>query len=154
MRLSISRFGDSADMNRKRVLLVEDNADDEFFTCRALNASAVAMNIHVARDGAEALDMLFTAPGPLLEPDLILLDINMPKLDGIAVLKRLWQESRTRLTPVVMLTSSSQRDDIARAYEAGANSYLVKPLDSNCLLTLVEAMACYWLRDNLLPPRE
>ena len=140
-------------MNGKTVLLVEDNADDEFFTFRALQASGVALDIHVARDGAEALDMLLTTKGPSLNPDLILLDINMPKLDGIAVLARLREERRTRLTPVVMLTSSSRPEDVTRAFNAGANSYLVKPLESSHLLQLVGDMARYWLRDSQLPAR-
>ena len=138
-------------MNKKIVLLAEDNADDEFFTCRGLNASEVAMAIHVARDGAAALDMLFGISGPALCPDLIVLDINMPKLDGIEVLERLRQDTRTRLTPVVILTSSTQPDDIARAYQAGANSYLSKPVDTSRMLELVSGMARYWLRDNHLP---
>ena len=140
-------------MNKKIVLLVEDNADDEFFTRRGLQASELALDIHVARDGAEALDMLFNEKGPQLNPDLILLDLNMPKLDGIAVLARLRQERRTRLTPVVMLTSSSQSDDVARAYEAGANCYLSKPLDTNRLLQIVADMTRFWLRDCQLPPK-
>ena len=139
-------------MKEKTVLLVEDNADDEFFTCRGLNASGVPLAIHVAHDGAEALDMLFNAPGPPLKPDLILLDLNMPKLNGVDVLLRLRQEKRTRLTPVVMLTSSAQGEDVARAYEAGANSYLSKPLDTNRMLELIGEMTRYWLRDNQPPP--
>ena len=138
-------------MNKKIVLLVEDNADDEFFTCRGLNASEVALTIHIARDGAEALEMLFGAAGPTLRPDLIVLDINMPKLNGIEVLGRLRREERTRLTPVVILTSSVQPDDITRAYQAGANSYLSKPMDTNRMLTLVGDMTRYWLRDNHSP---
>ena len=140
-------------MNKKVVLLVEDNADDEFFTRRGLQASELALDIHVARDGAEALDVLFNEKGPQLNPDLILLDLNMPKLDGIAVLTRLRQERRTRLTPVVMLTSSAQSDDVARAYEAGANCYLSKPLDTNRLLQIVADMTRFWLRDCQLPPK-
>ena len=138
-------------MNKKIVLLAEDNADDEFFTCRGLNASEVALTSHVARDGAEALAMLFGTSGPALCPDLIVLDINMPKLDGIEVLERLRQDTRTRLTPVVILTSSTQPDDISRAYQAGANSYLSKPVDTSRMLELVSGMARYWLRDNHLP---
>ena len=140
-------------MNKKVVLLVEDNADDEFFTRRGLQASELALDIHVARDGAEALDVLFNEKGPQLNPDLILLDLNMPKLDGIAVLTRLRQERRTRLTPVVMLTSSAQSDDVARAYEAGTNCYLSKPLDTNRLLQIVADMTRFWLRDCQLPPK-
>lgn len=140
-------------MSARTVLLAEDNADDEFFTCRALRASEQALEIHVARDGAEAVDMLLATAGPQLSPDLILLDINMPKLDGIAVLVRLRGERRTRMTPVVMLTSSSRPEDVARAFEAGANSYLVKPIESSHLLQVVGDMARYWLRDSQLPPR-
>lgn len=140
-------------MTEKTVLLVEDNADDEFFTCRGLTASNVPLTLHVARDGAEALDMLFKVPGPQLSPDLIVLDLNMPKLDGIAVLVRLRQEKRTRLTPVVMLTSSAQPDDIARAYEAGATSYLAKPVNTSRMQELVSEMARYWLRENRLSPK-
>ncbi len=140
-------------MNEKTVLLVEDNADDEFFTCRGLSASGVPLTLHVARDGAEALAMLFNVSGSQLSPDLIVLDLNMPKLDGIAVLVKLRQEKRTRLTPVVMLTSSAQPDDVARAYEAGANSYLAKPLNTSRMEELVGEMTRYWLRDNRLPSK-
>ena len=140
-------------MNNKIVLLVEDNADDEFFTCRGLNASDVALTIHVARDGAEALDMLFGTSGSMLNPDLIVLDNNMPKLNGIEVLGRLRLDARTRFTPVVMLTSSTQPDDIARAYQAGANSYLSKPMDTKRMQELVIDMTHYWLRDNHPPAK-
>ncbi|MEO8104235.1 MAG: response regulator [Betaproteobacteria bacterium] len=140
-------------MNTRTILLVEDNADDEFFTCRALRACELPLTLHIARDGAEALDVLFADPGPKLDPDLILLDINMPKVDGIAVAARVRQEARTRLTPIVMLTSSARPEDVLRAFEAGANSYLVKPLDSKRLLEVVIGMAHYWLRDSQLPTR-
>lgn len=140
-------------MNKKIVLLVEDNVDDEFFTCRGLNASEVALTIHVARDGAEALDMLLGTSGSILHPDLIVLDNNMPKLNGIEVLERLRQDARTRFTPVVMLTSSTQPNDIARAYQAGANSYLSKPMDTKRMQELVSDMTRYWLRDNHPPAK-
>ena len=140
-------------MNKKIVLLVEDNADDEFFTCRGLDASGVALTIHVARDGAEALDMLLGTSGSILHPDLIVLDNNMPKLNGIEVLERLRQDARTRFTPVVMLTSSTQPNDIARAYQAGANSYLSKPMDTKRMQELVSDMTRYWLRDNHPPAK-
>ena len=138
-------------MNKKIVLLVEDNADDEFFTCRGLNGSGVALTLHVARDGADALEMLLGQSGSVLHPDLIVLDINMPKLDGIDVLVRLRKDERTRWTPVVILTSSTQASDIARAYQAGANSYLSKPMDTQRMQELLGDMARYWLRDNHLP---
>ena len=140
-------------MNKMTVLLAEDNVDDEFFTCQGLNASHVALTIHVAHDGAEALDMLFREDGLQLNPDLILLDINMPKLNGLEVLARLRGEPRTRFTPVVMLTSSTQSEDIARAYHAGANSYLSKPINTSRMLELVGEMTRYWLRDNRPPPK-
>ena len=140
-------------MNEKIILLAEDNADDEFFTVQGLTSSNVPLTIHVAHDGAEALSMLFEAGGPELNPDLILLDLNMPKLNGIEVLLRLRQEKRTRLTPVVMLTSSAQPDDVTRAFEAGANSYLCKPMDTRRMLELVGEMTRYWLRDNQLAIR-
>ena len=140
-------------MNKMTVLLAEDNVDDEFFTCQGLNASHVPLTIHVAHDGAEALDMLFREDGLQLNPDLILLDINMPKLNGLEVLARLRRELRTRFTPVVMLTSSTQYEDIARAYQAGANSYLSKPINTSRMLELVGEMARYWLRDNRPPPK-
>lgn len=140
-------------MNNKTVLLAEDNIDDEYFTCQGLNASNVPLTVHVAHDGAEALDMLFTERGPMLNPDLILLDINMPKLNGLEVLARLRREVLTRFTPVVMLTSSTQSEDIARAYQAGANSYLSKPINTSHMLTLVGEMARYWLRDNRPPSK-
>src|SRR5579859_8154690 len=112
----------------KTILLVEDNADDEQLTLRAMRQSEVPNIIRVARDGAEALDQLF-GPNAGKMPDLVLLDLKLPKVSGLEVLQRLRTEDKTRSLPVVILTSSDEERDIIESYDLGANSYIRKPVD-------------------------
>lgn len=143
-------------MNTKTILLVEDNADDEALTLRALRKYNLANKIDIVRDGAEALDYLFCKGSyshrELLEkPQLILLDINLPKLDGIDVLKAIRENQHTRHVPVVMLTTSDQENDMVRSYDNGANSYIKKPVDFNEFMEAVSQLGVYWLTINSTP---
>lgn len=138
------------------ILLVEDSQDDIDLTLRALRLSKVANEVVVVRDGAEALDFLFSRgqyenrqPGNL--PQLILLDINLPKLSGLEVLKRLRQHDLTRLLPVVMLTTSRQDRDVIQSYQLGANSYVQKPVSFNEFTEAVRQLGIYWLMLNEAP---
>ncbi len=146
-------------MDRKFILLVEDNPDDELLTLRALRTGQVANDIVVTRDGAEALDFLF-ATGPYAErekpglPELILLDLKLPKLDGLEVLQRIRQDVRTRHLPVVVLTSSDEENDILESYSRGANSYIRKPVDFAQFTEAVKQLKLYWLVLNVPPPRK
>jgi two-component system response regulator len=144
-------------MTYKMILLVEDNADDEALTLRALNKSKVANTIVVVRDGAEALDYLFcTGPyadrNPLDLPQVILLDLKLPKVDGLEVLRRLRAEPRTHMLPVVILTSSKEEQDLVNAYSNGANSYVRKPVDFNQFVEAIRQLGLYWLVLNEAPP--
>ena len=130
----------------KTILLVEDNADDEQLTLRAMRQSEVPNIIRVARDGAEALDHIF-APGARL-PDLILLDLKLPKVSGLEVLQRLRGDDRTRGLPVVVLTSSDEERDILESYSLGANSYIRKPVDFDEFIDAVRQLGLYWLTMN------
>jgi len=139
----------------KLILLVEDNADHEALTLRALRKQNVANHVKVARDGAEALDALFAADArkrPL--PDLILLDLKLPKVDGLEVLRRLRNDHRTRMVPVVVLTSSDEEHDIVESYQLGANSYIRKPVDFDSFVEATRQLGLYWLGLNAGPPRE
>ena len=145
-------------MTYKMILLVEDNADDEALTLRALNKSKIANTIVVVRDGAEALDYLFcTGPyadrNPLDLPQVILLDLKLPKVDGLEVLRRLRAEPRTHMLPVVILTSSKEEQDLVNAYSNGANSYVRKPVDFNQFVEAIRQLGLYWLVLNQSPPR-
>lgn len=130
----------------KTILLVEDNADDEQLTLRAMRQSEVPNIIRVARDGAEALDHLF-APGAKL-PDLILLDLKLPKVSGLEVLQKIRSESDTRGLPVVVLTSSDEEKDIVESYNLGANSFIRKPVDFDEFIDAVRQLGLYWLSMN------
>ena len=130
----------------KTILLVEDNADDEQLTLRAMRQSEVPNLIRVARDGAEALEHLF-APGARL-PDLILLDLKLPKVSGLEVLQKLRSEERTRALPVVVLTSSDEEKDIVESYSLGANSFIRKPVDFDEFIDAVRQLGLYWLSMN------
>lgn len=137
------------------ILLVEDNADDEELTLRALARSHVGNRVVVARDGAEALAFLLGAPeapalGPL--PALILLDLKLPKIDGLEVLRRLRAAPRTRRLPVVILTSSGEERDLVEAYDRGANSYVRKPVDFVQFVDAVKQLGLFWLVVNQPPP--
>lgn len=144
-------------MHQKMILLVEDNADDEALTMRALNKSKVANKIDVVRDGAEALDYLFCTGvyanrDPFDLPQVILLDLKLPKVDGLEVLRRIRAEPRTRMLPVVILTSSKEDQDRVSAYTSGANSYVRKPVDFNQFVDAIGQLGLYWLVLNEPPP--
>jgi two-component system response regulator len=135
------------------ILLVEDNENDEVLTLRALKKSNIGNRVVVVRDGAEALDYLFTrgahAARPATEvPQVILLDLKLPKIDGLEVLRALRGDDRTKLLPVVVLTSSVEEQDVIRSYGLGANSYVRKPVDFNQFVDAVRQLGLYWLVIN------
>lgn len=136
-----------------RILLVEDNDDDVALTRRALDQSNIANELSVARDGVEAMEHLFGAegkePGPL--PQLVLLDLQLPRLDGLEVLEQIRKRERTRLLPVVVLTSSDEGRDRIQSYELGVNSYIRKPVDFNQFVDAVRQLGLYWLVLNRSP---
>ena len=145
-------------MDRKVILLVEDNPDDEALTLRAFTKSNIANQLVVARDGVEALDFLFgsgTYAGRDLrvQPQVILLDLKLPKLDGLEVLRRMRADERTTLLPVVILTSSKEEQDIIQSYRLGANSYIRKPVDFLQFLEAVRQLGLYWLVLNEAAPQ-
>jgi two-component system response regulator len=132
----------------KTILLVEDNADDEQLTLRAMRQSDVPNIIRVARDGAEALDQLFGATASTRLPDLVLLDLKLPKVSGLEVLHRIRLEEKTRSLPIVVLTSSDEEKDIVESYNLGANSYIRKPVDFDEFIDAVRQLGLYWLTMN------
>lgn len=132
----------------KSILLVEDNADDEQLTLRAMRQSDVPNIIRVARDGAEALDMLFGEVAGAHPPDLILLDLKLPKVSGLEVLQKIRSHEKTRTLPVVVLTSSDEERDIVESYNLGANSYIRKPVDFDQFIDAVRQLGLYWLAMN------
>ena len=138
------------------ILLVEDNADDQALTLRALKANKIMNEVVVLEDGAEALDYLFGtgryAGRELVIPQVVLLDLKLPKVDGLEVLRRLRADERTRLLPVVILTSSREERDIAGGYRLGANSYVRKPVDFGEFREAVRQLGLYWLLLNEPPP--
>ena len=145
-------------MSEKMILLVEDNPDDEELTTRALRQGKIANEIIVARDGGEAVDFLFgqgAHAGRDLSrmPAVILLDLKLPKLSGLDVLKRLRADSRTKLIPTVILTSSSEDEDMLKSYEFGANSYVRKPVEFGAFANAVSQLGLYWMLLNQPPPR-
>lgn len=139
-------------------LIVEDNPDDIELTLRALSKANVVMGIEVARDGVEALDFIF-CKGAHAERDIrdgprvILLDIKLPKIDGIEVLKQVKADPRTQMIPVVMLTSSKEQKDIVESYRLGVNSYIVKPVNYEGFANAVQNLGMFWLRVNEFPDR-
>jgi len=144
-------------MNDKIILLIEDNPDDEELTRLALQESNILNQVVVARDGVEALDYLFgvgTQAGRDLSvmPQLILLDLKLPKIDGLEVLRRLRADERTRLLPVVILTSSNEERDLLSGYGLGANSYVRKPVDFGQFIEAVRQLGLYWLVLNQSAP--
>ncbi len=145
-------------MTDKVILLVEDNPDDELLTLRALKKNNVPNEVVVARDGVEALDYLFgtgeyAGRDTDAMPQLILLDLKLPKVDGLEVLRRLRADERTRLLPVVILTSSREQQDMLDGYGLGANSYVRKPVNFEQFVGAVEQLKLYWLTLNEAPPR-
>ncbi|OLB17202.1 MAG: two-component system response regulator [Gemmatimonadetes bacterium 13_1_40CM_3_69_22] len=145
------------DQHQVEILLVEDDSADAELTLRAFKARNFANQVFVARDGAEALDFFFgDGSHPLRDigvvPKVVLLDLKLPKVDGLEVLRRLRADDRTRRIPVVILTSSREEPDIAAAYRLGANSYIVKPVDFEAFARAVSEVGLYWLLLNE-PPR-
>jgi two-component system, response regulator len=144
-------------MRDKIILLVEDNPDDELLTLRALKKNGVLNKVVVARDGVEALDYLFGTGSYAgrdtgVMPQLILLDLKLPRIDGLEVLRRLRADERTRLLPVVILTSSREQQDMVDGYGLGANSYVRKPVNFEQFVSAVEQLKLYWLILNEAPP--
>lgn len=144
-------------MKNAIILLVEDNPDDEVLTLRALRKHNIGNKVYVARDGAEALDFLFCLNqyadrDPHELPQLILLDIKLPKIDGLEVLRRIREDERTSLLPVVILTSSKEQQDLVEAYRNRANSYMRKPVEFTEFAEAVRELGLYWLVLNQAPP--
>ena len=144
-------------MTDKVILLVEDNPDDELLTLRALRKNDVTGEVVVARDGVEALDYLFgtgahAGRDTSVMPQLILLDLKLPKIDGLEVLRRLRADERSRLLPVVILTSSREQQDMLKGYGLGANSYVRKPVNFEQFVSAVQQLKLYWLILNESPP--
>lgn len=144
-------------MSTKHILLVEDNPDDELLTLRALRKNRIANEVVVARDGVEALEYLF-ATGPhagrdvSVTPQVVLLDLNLPRLGGLDVLKRLRADDRTKLIPVVVLTSSKEEEDIVTSYTNGANAYVRKPVEFDQFTEAVKTLGLFWLLLNEVSP--
>jgi two-component system response regulator len=144
-------------MKNTTILLVEDNPDDEVLTLRALKKHNIGNEVVVMRDGVAALDFLFCTGeyadrDPHDLPQLILLDIKLPKMDGLEVLRHIRADHRTRLLPVVILTSSKEQQDLIKGYEGGANSYVRKPVDFSQFAESIRELGLYWLVLNEYPP--
>ena len=144
-------------MNDRVILLVEDNPDDQALTLRALKANNIMNPVVLVEDGAEALDYLFGTGDYAdrdisVQPQVVLLDLKLPKVDGLEVLKRLRADRRTRLLPVVILTSSKEDRDVVNGYSLGANSYIRKPVDFTEFREAVRQLGLYWLLLNVPPP--
>lgn len=145
-------------MEEKVILLVEDNSDDEKLTLRALKKSNIRNEVVVVRDGVEALDYLFgtgayAGRDTRALPQVVLLDLKLPRIDGLEVLRRLRADERTSLLPVVILTSSKEEQDLINGYKSGANSYIRKPVDFNQFGEAVRQLGLYWLVLNETAPR-
>jgi len=146
-------------MEDKVILLVEDNPDDVDLTLRALEKNNIVNNVVVTNDGAEALDYLF-ATGEYEGrdvtdlPEVVLLNLKLPKIDGLEVLRRIRADERTELLPVVILTSSDEEKDMINGYKLGANSYVRKPVDFNLFSEAVSQLGLYWLLLNEPPPKK
>jgi two-component system, response regulator len=143
-------------MDGKFILIVEDNPDDEEMTLKSLGDAGLANDVQVVRDGAEAVDFLFCTgayagrdPGHM--PAVVLLDLKLPKLNGIDVLKRMRQQEATRTIPVVILTSSSEDEDMVKSYNSGANSYVRKPVVFTDFAGAVSQLGLYWMLLNQIP---
>ena len=146
------------DLESKMILLVEDNPDDEALTLRAFKKNNIENKIFIVHDGAEALDFLFCTGiyadrDPHEMPHVVLLDLNLPKVSGLEVLRRLRADERTHTLPIVILTSSKEERDVAEGYQLGANSYVRKPVVFNEFIKAVQHLGLYWLMLNHVPPR-
>ncbi len=133
------------------ILLVEDDPDHELLTIRALKKANVANDVRVARDGEEAINMLFGADA--IKPQVILLDLKLPKIEGLEVLRRIRETDSTRMLPVVVLTSSDEERDVVRSYQIGVNSYIRKPVNFNDFAEATRQLGMYWLVLNECPPQ-
>lgn len=146
-------------MKDKVILLVEDNSRDEALTRRALTKSNIVNEVVVARDGVEALDYLFgtglhAGRDLTVMPQLVLLDLKLPKLDGLQVLERIRSDEGTKRLPVVIFTSSGEEEDMIKSYDLGANSYVRKPVDFEQFLAATKQLGLYWLVLNQIAPTE
>ena len=139
-------------MEEKAILLVEDNPNDELLTLRALKKNKIKNEVVVARDGTEALEYLFGTGNTRALPQVVLLDLKLPKVDGLEVLQRIRADERTKRLPVVILTSSNEEKDLIACYDRGANSYIRKPVDFNQFTEAVRQLGLYWLVLNESPP--
>ncbi|MFZ0548404.1 MAG: response regulator [Candidatus Promineifilaceae bacterium] len=144
-------------MNGKIILLVEDNPDDEALTLRAFKKNKILNEVVVAHDGVEALDYLFgtgmyEGRDTTIQPSTILLDLKLPRIDGMEVLRRLRSDERTKLLPVIILTSSKEEQDLINGYSLGANSYVRKPVNFEQFIEAVKQLGLYWLVLNESPP--
>jgi CheY-like chemotaxis protein len=134
----------------KLILLVEDDPDHELLTIRALKKSQIANEVRVARDGEEAIDLLLGEKP--VRPQVVLLDLKLPKVDGLEVLRRIRADDATKMLPVVVLTSSDEERDVVRSYQLGVNSYIRKPVNFNDFAEATRQLGMYWLVLNECPP--
>ena len=144
-------------MSQPVILLVEDNPDDELLTVRAFAKSRIANEVVVVRDGVEALEWLFSTGehakrDATIVPEVVLLDLKLPRLDGLEVLKRIRADARSALLPVVVMTSSTEDEDVVKSYQLGANSYIRKPVEFDRFAEAVNNLGLYWLVLNQRPP--
>ena len=137
-----------------QILLVEDNLDDVEITKRALSKSRVANDLHVVRDGQEAHDFIFRhgAFPDAARPDLILLDVNLPKMNGMEVLEAVRRDERTAMIPVIMLTASDREEDVVKSYKLGSNTYIQKPVEFAKFIAALDVLGQYWIVIAKLPP--
>ena len=135
----------------KMILLVEDDPDHELLTIRALKKANIANDIRIARDGAEAIELLLGENA--IQPQVVLLDLKLPKVDGLEVLRRIRSSDLTRMQPVVVLTSSDEERDVIHSYQLGVNSYIRKPVNFNDFAEATRQLGMYWLVLNECPPR-
>lgn len=140
-------------MSEKIILLVEDSENDVLLTERAFRKAGIANRVVMARNGAVALELLLGGPGqPPLAPTVVLLDLKLPKVDGLEVLRRMRNDARTRTIPVVVLTTSREEQDVVQSYQLGANSYVRKPVDFASFADAIAQLGLYWLVLNEGPP--